>query len=220
MFYTNFMDFSAKIRAARAILDLKQSEIATEAGISVPGYQNIEAGKGNPNTRTQNKLVTCFEEKGIRFTRDGVELPDNPIMIISAETPEKCYIKVLSDVLQRISGTKHELLISHADDKVSPPTVNDIYRTLRSQNIRMRQLVEEGKTYLMGDLEEYRYIPKKYFINRVTVIYGDNIAVMTGGENFATVTRDPINAEMRRLSFNYMWDTCKQPTESEADERF
>lgn len=214
------MDFSAKIRAARAVLDLKQSEIASEAGMSVPGYQNIESGKGSPNSRTQNKLISCFEEKGIRFTRDGVELPDNPVIIISGETPEKCYLKVLGDVLQRISETKYELLISHADDKVSPPAVNDMYRTIRSQGINMRQLVEEGNTYLMGDINEYRYIPKKYFINRVTVIYGDSVAVMTGGENFATVTRDPVNAEMRRLSYNYMWDTCDQPTESTADERF
>ena len=44
-FIQTIMNFSAKIRAARAILDLKQSEIAVEAGISVPGYQNIELVK-------------------------------------------------------------------------------------------------------------------------------------------------------------------------------
>ena len=37
----------------------------------------------------------------------------------------------------------------------------------------MRSLVREGDTYLMGKLDEYRYLPEMFFHNSTTVIYGD-----------------------------------------------
>lgn len=215
------MDFAGKIRAARAFLQWSQDELAQAAGVSLAGLQRVERNESQPTSRTQANITAVLEKQGIILTSKGIEYDDSPVILIHGDTPEDCYLQILDDVLATLKGKKHaELLISNADDRVSPPAVNDRYRTIRSAGIKMRQLVEAGDTYLMGALEEYRYIPSKYFINRVTVIYGDRVAIVTADEHKGSINKDAVDAETRRNVFNLMWDTLPQATESTADEKF
>lgn len=215
------MRFADKIRGARGILDITQAQLAAMSGVSEPAVKVLEKGETNPNSRTQKKLEDALYERGVIFTRKGIEVDDSPVVMINDISPEKCYLKLLSDVLEHLSHHKKpELLISNADDKASPPAVNDMYREIRKAGIKMRQLIEEDNTYLIGPVDEYRYIPKENFINRVTLIYGDRVATITDNENTISINKDPINADTRRNIFNLLWNTLKQPTESTADERF
>ncbi len=84
----------------------------------------------------------------------------------------------------------------------------------------MRQLVQDGNTYLMGPLKEYRYMPKERFKNYVSLIYGGKVAVCTDANTKALVFKDPLLAETWTNLFDVMWDVLKQPEKSEADERF
>lgn len=215
------MNFIEKIRAARAVLQLTQADVSAMTGLSKQAILKVENGDSNPNSTTQKKLQRVYEERGIIFTNNGIEKNDGPITILTADTPEECYLKILNDVYETCSNNpKFELLISNADDRVSPDAVNKMYRKIRTAGVPMRQLVEEGNTYLMGDIEEYRYIPKKYFINLVTLVYGGKVALMTSNENTASIINDEVNAKTRENQFNLMWETLKKPTESTADEKF
>ena len=214
------MKFARKIAAARAILQWTMADLSDQAGCSALTVQKIESGS-SPNARTQKKIIRAFENAGIFFTRNGIEQDDNPIVILSDEKPETCYLRLLDDVFRVLSTTpRAELLIMCADDRVSSPAVNDQYRKIRAKGAEMRQLVEEGNSYLLGPREEYRCIPSECFINRVTVIYGDNVAIVTAGENKITIIRDAVNAARERNTFNILWSILKEPTESTADERF
>jgi predicted transcriptional regulator len=213
--------FAAKIRGARAMAQLSQAELAGAAELSVPAVQRVESGETSPNSRTQTKLIRVLEEAGIKFTNTGAEIDDSPIIFLRDDDPSKAYIKLLQDVSDHLkTHKKPELLISNADDKVSPDAVNTLYRIIRDNGVKMRQLVEDGNSYLMGEIEEYRYIPKENFINRVTLIYGDRVATLTDEGKTVSINRDPINADTRRNLFNLLWKTLEQPTESKADERF
>jgi DNA-binding XRE family transcriptional regulator len=44
--------FSTEVRKARARLDLTQAELASEAGLSIRGYQVIESGQSDPQLTT------------------------------------------------------------------------------------------------------------------------------------------------------------------------
>lgn len=215
------MEFKEKIRAARGVLDITRDKLSEISGVSAPAIKKIESGDTQPTATTQKKLVRSLEEQGIKFTENGVEKDTSPIRLITADSPEECYLKLLKDVFETLKNKRRaELLITNADDSVSPPAINEMYRQIRNAGVKMRQLVEEGNTYLMGELEEYRYIPAQYFINRVTLIYDNKVATITDDENTISVNRDPINADTRRNLFNFMWDSLKQPEESKADERF
>ena len=214
------MDFASKIRGSRAVLGWTREELGRRAGLSVPGITGIEQG-GSPNARSRKKIIRAFENAGLVFTRTGIEQDDSPVVLLTHENPEQCYLLLLDDVA-RVLGQAHdpELLISYADDRVSSNAVNDRYRALRGAGVAMRQLVEDSNTYLLGPLEEYRAIPADHFVNRVTLIYGDNIAIVTAGENTITIIRDSLNAARERSTFNLLWSVLPQPAESTADERF
>ncbi len=215
------MEFSGKIRAGRAYLEWTQEQLAAFSDLSVQAIQKIERGESSPTTRTRNKIIRAFDKHGITFTDKGVEYTENPIFFVEGTTHENTYLQLLEDVLEHLEGVKEpELLIMYADDRVSPPSVNNLYRKMIKSGIKIRQLVEDGNSYLLGALEDYRYVPKQYFINRVTLVYGDRTASTTSDILKACIKVDAIDAGIQRNTFNILWSVLEQPEESTADERF
>ena len=166
-----------QIRAARALLDWSQTDLADKAGLSQTGIARLENGTHTPNTLTLDKIVNALEKQGIHFTAKGLEKNEYPVYNTSADTHEKAYLKLLEDAHEHLLTLEDpELLIMFSDDSVSSPAVNQKYRQMRQDNIKIRQLIKQGNTYIVGPLKEYRYIPEKYFINRVTLVYGERVA--------------------------------------------
>lgn len=208
-----------QIRAARALLNLKQEELASASDVSVPTLQRIEAGEDG-NTRTQSKLRHALHQMGIVFTADGISWQKFPVLHTSGATHEEAYMQLLIDAHEHLKTAKNrELLIMYADDKVSPPSVNDKYRAMRADGIKMRQMIREGNEYIIGPLDEYRYLPKAYFANRVTLIYGDRVANETADVHQGLIRVDPLNADIQRNTFNLLWTMLKQPERTIAHEQ-
>jgi transcriptional regulator with XRE-family HTH domain len=76
--YAPAMLTAGQIRAARAMLDWKQSELARAAGVAEVTIKKIERGGIDPRASTLDALQRAFEKAGIVFlepgdTRDGGE---------------------------------------------------------------------------------------------------------------------------------------------------
>lgn len=74
--YCQAMITSAQIRAARALIGWKQSDLARESGISEISIKNIERGATDPRSSTLDAIQTAFDKAGLVFleagdTRDG-----------------------------------------------------------------------------------------------------------------------------------------------------
>ena len=66
-----------QIRGARAMLGLTQAELASRAGISKTGLNNIEGGQSDPKASTLRAIQRVLEEAGAEFTngdQPGVRL--------------------------------------------------------------------------------------------------------------------------------------------------
>lgn len=208
----------SQIRAARALLNWSQKDLAERSGVSEVSIINYENEKRTPHQSTLGKILQAFELAGVIFRKNGLEMKEDAVTVIEGDG---WYVRLLDDVYYSLMDEKGaELLLICADDKMSPPEVNDRYRKIRNSGIRMRQLVQDGNTYLMGPLKEYRYMPKERFKNYVSLIYGGKVAVCTDANTKALVFKDPLLAETWTNLFDVMWDVLKQPEKSEADERF
>jgi transcriptional regulator with XRE-family HTH domain len=66
------VQYSAQIRAARALLGWSQSQLARRAGVGVATLQRIEQNKGivKGNFSTIIKIQKALEHAGIHFTED------------------------------------------------------------------------------------------------------------------------------------------------------
>lgn len=208
----------SQIRAARGLLDWSQKDLAERAGVSDISVLSYENEKRTPHQGTLEKIINAFELAGVAFTSKGVEFKEDMVTAIEGEG---WYLRLLDDVYYSLLDKKDaEILFICSDDKKSPPEVNNRLKKIRNAGVRMRQLVEEGNTCLMGPLNEYRYVPKERFNNYVSLIYGEKVAVCTGLNSKAMVFKDPMLAVTWRNIFNLMWDTLKQPEKSDASERF
>lgn len=63
---------AAQIRAARALLDWSQRDLAALCGISQPGLANIERGVSDPRVSTLKRIQEALEDAGVEFiSEDG-----------------------------------------------------------------------------------------------------------------------------------------------------
>jgi len=63
---------AAQIRAGRALIGAKQSELAKAAGISLATLNNIERGVGDPRSSTLEAIERALGEAGVRLENDRV----------------------------------------------------------------------------------------------------------------------------------------------------
>lgn len=57
----------SQIRAARALINVKQSELARAAGVALATLNNIERGVGDPRTSTLSAIERCLHDAGVLF---------------------------------------------------------------------------------------------------------------------------------------------------------
>lgn len=62
-----------QLRAARALLRMKQSEVAEMTGVSEPTIRRLENGAGplGVHSSTRDKIQESFESAGVVFIDDG-----------------------------------------------------------------------------------------------------------------------------------------------------
>lgn len=66
---------AAQLRAARALLNWHQSQVAQAADVSVGTVRNFEAGRGTPIAATLKAIQQALEDAGVEFMdHDGVRL--------------------------------------------------------------------------------------------------------------------------------------------------
>ncbi len=208
----------AQCRAARALLNWSQPDLSKRCGVHVQTISNFEHEKGSPTKNTLKIIMDALEREGVLFLEDGLIRRSTSIYEIQGEN---WWLSVLNDVYQTfidIEGA--EVLLFCADDKKSPPEVNQMWKKIRDSGVRMRQLVQEGNKYLIGPPDEYRWIPKKYFENHVTMVYGDKVCLCAENNTKAVVFRDCLQAKTMRNIFNLLWDKLEKPNESIAPDRF
>lgn len=62
---------SAQCRAARALLNWSQEQLAGESGVSVTAIRNFERGATQPMRANLAALVSALETAGVEFTNGG-----------------------------------------------------------------------------------------------------------------------------------------------------
>jgi transcriptional regulator with XRE-family HTH domain len=209
-----------QIRAARALKNWSQSELARRVSMATPSIGNIEAGKHSPSLTTQEAIREAFDKAGIEFIENGVRHKNDLIQVY--EGPD-CYLRLLDDMFLALSPEKGEVLFSESDESRSSPEVVEKLRAMRSAGISMRSLICDGDTFMMGPLEEYRWMPKNMFVDRdVKVIFDDRVAHLISWHDIpkVIVIREYHIADEARRSFDYIWSHSAQPDSSSAPARY
>ncbi|MCB1784225.1 MAG: helix-turn-helix transcriptional regulator [Alphaproteobacteria bacterium] len=209
----------SQCRAARGLLNWSQPELARRCSMHKQTISNFEAERSTPSNTSLEKISRVLENGGVEFGPDNaVSLPQ--IKIIKLED-RGWFITLLDDVIFTLQDqTDPELLIYGGDNRVYPEATVEKLRDVRKAGIRMREMVCEGNTYLMGQETDYRWIPKKFFKNYNTIVYGDRVCVdFRGRAAILIINKGWADAE--RVKFEMLWDTgLPVRTKSTSDIRY
>ena len=213
-----------QIRAARALLDWSQSDLADHAGLSQTGIARIENGTNKPNTQTIDKIMDAFDKASIEFLEDnGVKKRSHKLLSYSGRDGFK---KFRQNVLYEAKANENaDICIANLNerefDKWGAGEVNETYRNAmadlkkNNQNLKFRSLVKEGDLHFSASRHShYKWIPESNFGPFPYYIYGDKTAmIMFEEENITIFILDhPLITKFYRGQFETLWKNAQQPT--------
>jgi transcriptional regulator with XRE-family HTH domain len=210
---------TSQIKAARLLLQWKQSDLARVSGMSAAAIAKLEQGQGKPRPATMQAVRGAFEKFGVEFIEDhGVDL-----------RPEKFSVKILhgdqgifdlwEDYEKTLAETNGgEVLLGNLDhelmfDRYKKRLEEAILRR-PSLNIQLRGLVREGDLVRIWPNEDFRAIPGKIFSGLTPVyLYKDKTAIINFKDSLRIVLIENKSiTEAFRQQFEYHWKNGKPVT--------
>lgn len=204
---------SYQLRAARALLDWTMPDLAARSGVTPDTLRRFEnLHTKNLHAETEAALRAALDPL-IEFIGDrGVALRDDTLRIINTGDP---YLQLLDDAFHTLKDGG-EILFAFIRNQLSSPDVIASDLRLRAARIKFRTLIEEGDTYCLYPLREYRCVPSRFFQNNTQIIYGDKVGSMVGGNKTAIIIRNAEFAATQRGVFELIWGSHKMPATTTA----
>lgn len=207
-----------QLRAARAMLGLTLHQLSKEVDVSHEAINKIETGAvKRPRAKTLEALVDFFEAKGLQFGKQSsVGFRSKLIQEIESED---YFLKLLQDIHNTLEPGD-ELLVACTDDSTLTPATSNAYRKILDKGIKMRRIIEEGNSYILGQITNYKYLQKENFHDCPILIYKNKFAYGMSDAGKALIIEDDALSRTLRNLFNLLWINSNQPDESTANESF
>ena len=202
-----------QVRAARALLDWKQTDLAEKTGLSLPSINNIERMIGSPRLVTLNIVRDALQGAGIEFLgSDGVR--KHTEIFETVEHHGDDFINRLhDDLLFCLRGPEDEIVMYGLDDSLFPKHFpEEVYRwdeAVRTRKFKERALIREGDTFINTNVESYRWIPAEMFGMVPYYVYSDRIALIMWESKRVVIIRSQSVANSFRAQFELLWNISK-----------
>jgi transcriptional regulator with XRE-family HTH domain len=214
-----------QIRAARALLDWSQQDLAEHADLSQTGIARIENKTNKPNSKTLQKIESAFDRAGIEFIIGGVRKVERTAITY---TGQEGFARFRDDVLTTVKHHKNpDICITNLDerlfDKWGDGEVNKKYRDEMAQikdsnpNLKFRSLVLQGDTHFSAARHsQYKWLPENSFGYFPFYVYGDKVAMITFEENDVNIfiLNNSIILKFYREKFEKMWSQAIDPEDT------
>ncbi len=200
----------AQIRAARALLDWKQSKLAEISGVSVPAIARLEQDTGNPRSNTLDAIQNAFESHGVEFFGDnGVNLVKDIFKVYTYTGLEGMQI-IWDDVVAKCANRKSEFLMSSMDEriwiKLFGDKVGDEMKRRFEAKVSSRLLIREGDNLCIGSDDTYRCVPMAVFGQTPYFVYADKYALINWEPLRIVLIRSQQMADTFRKQFDFNWN--------------
>lgn len=208
----------AQIRAARALKNWSQAELAAHVGMATPSIGNIESGKHAPKRDTIEAIQKVFEDHGIEFIPgNGVRQKDEIVTTYEGdEAEEQLLNNIYETMLQEGEGSEVLIYGLEEMDPVENPHEYGLARAqierLMNAGVTERILGREGNVHFVAPQEFYRWLPAEGFASVPMFIFGSKIALSTDTPPYKSIVIDnKLFSDTCRHLFNFAWDRASLP---------
>ncbi len=205
---------ASQIKAARALLDWSQEDLAKMVDVSLPTLRNIEKG-GDTKQETLKNITSAFEENGIEFLiDDGVKRKTSAMKTLQGQ---KGYWEFYDDVYETVKKLGGEILVSNVDELLFTKWLGErgmvhkgrMNALSKEKEFSLKILIREGdNNFTVPEYAEYRWTPKDRFSEIPFYVYGRKLAIILfEPQNVSVFIIDnPKIAEAYKKQFNVIWD--------------
>jgi len=207
-----------QIRAARALLNWSQTDLAKATGLSLNALSNLEKGQSTPRVDTLVLVQTALERAGVEFLSGmGVRLKGEVFEMEKIEG-DNLIAKQLDDMLTHLHETgQREILYNGLDNTrfaSADPGMIDVYmgyfRKFKDLGIVQKVLLLEGDMNFVAPDNHYRWISRDLFGEIPYGVYGDTTSIFLWGPPQRLVQlRNAAIAETFRRQFYLLWDKAQ-----------
>ncbi|WP_435642106.1 helix-turn-helix transcriptional regulator [Micavibrio aeruginosavorus] len=204
-----------QIRAARALKNWSQADLAERVDMATPSIGNIESGKHNPTPQTQAAIIEAFEDAGIEFIDGGVRVKKHTVEILIGQ---EGFLEFYDDVYAEIKKSKEKTVcVSNVDERKfvewQGDQLNEHSERMLKLGVRYQILIEHGDTFFPAShYADYRWMPENTFYTVPFYIYGDKLGMMVfGDEPRIYVLNEPEIAASYRKQFEEIWKKSEVP---------
>ncbi len=203
-----------QIRAARALLNWSQGDLATRAGLSQTGIARIENGINTPNTSTMDKIIGAFDDAGIEFIADrGIERRRTDVHVYKGS---EGFREFMDDVYMVAKNQGGEICLYNARPANWIKWLGVDWNRAHSE--RMAALVNQinfkitcqrGSYDFIGSKHaEYRWVPDELWNERSFYAYGNRIGFLDFQEESVEiyVLKQKQFSDSFRALFNVAWE--------------
>lgn len=209
-----------QIKAARALLNWNQQDLATAARMSKPALANLERRTVKPRTKTLDAIKYALEEAGVVFTDGpGVELNSDELKVQVWDGGD-AISRIWSDMLSSLEDGD-TCIVTGLDETIYKEIAGmDRYHKhiskLNKRNIRSLIFTREGDKNYTEKTGNYRWLPEEYFPDIPLYIYADKYAILLWDPypKVILIRNKPI-ADNYRKYYMRLWKDAKMPTDYE-----
>lgn len=212
-----------QIRAARALKNWSQTELAERTELAVPTIANIELGKQTPSQATLSKIRETFEHNDITFIDvTGVEKNEKEVKVFRGND---ALYDFYEDIWNTLSDGHNEVLVGNVNERdfvrnLDKKLLEDHLRTVKklrqTKTISYKILLKEGDYFFAGNYPsehgEYRWTPKDEFQSIPFYVFGDKMAIILWlDETIIFLINSREATSIYREKFQQMWEKSIKP---------
>jgi transcriptional regulator with XRE-family HTH domain len=205
-----------QIKAARALLDWNQDQLAKAAGMSKPALTNLERRISSPRKETLDAIKAALEEAGIEFTEGpGVRLSASNVKVTQLRGSD-CIQRLWNDILETLKPGEERLIYGVDEDVYLKHTGPNFEKTMEKylkKNITGRIISAEGNHNFADKSSTYRWLNKE-LLKDITpyYVYGNKFALLIWQPSPSILLIENSNVSNSfRLQFEAHWKTAKIP---------
>lgn len=215
-----------QIRAARALLDMSQDDLAEAAGLTPQAIRKIESGEVQPREGTIADIARVFDEHGVEFTENsGVKLKPKGIDYYEGQ---KRFDEFYDYIFEHLSEHPGNICIyGHSAKLFSKYRKDpDLHRRrmmqIKEQNpdFSVRTLNEVGDDYMPNAaFSEYKWQKKEFFPPISFYVFGSCVALISFEgltPPYVILIKSALFAEAYKRHFDLAWELAEEPPKTQS----
>jgi DNA-binding XRE family transcriptional regulator len=202
------------VKAARALLDWQQDDLARAASLSVTAVKHFERASPGTRPRTHRAIRDALESHGIEFLASGGLRRVDDVAATLRFGGKDFIAKWGNDIYAAVRRHGDEILTVSTDEafwyQSSVLATNHEYLEWAEKlGLKLKSLVPEGQKMPYRSYRNYRAIAPE-LIGKITYcVYADRLAFVLWKKKQVIVLRNALVSDTFRNQFLYLWKMAK-----------